>query len=328
MRRREFIVAMGWAAVGSSCSALAQTSSRIYRIGLINPGDLLSDTSYFGSAIVRGLAKQGYVVGRNLLLDQRGAQGRKERVLGLVDELVADKVDVFLILGYDPVLAIKQRAPNVPAVITQAGDPVALGLVESLAHPGGNITGISDVSVELSPKRLEFLKEMAPRLSRVAMLWNADNLGMTLRYRAAAEAAKVLGVSVQPLGVREPEDFQEAFAAMTSDMPDAILMVADRLTTLNRRRVYDFAASHRLPAIYEYDLYPRDGGLMSYGPNMVDTYERAAWLVDRILKGAKPAELPFEQPTKFELVINLKTAKAIGLTVPPNLLASADEVIE
>ena len=208
MRRREFIVAMGWAAVGSSCSALAQTSSRIYRIGLINPGDLLSDTSYFGSAIVRGLAKQGYVVGRNLLLDQRGAQGRKERVLGLVDELVADKVDVFLILGYDPVLAIKQRAPNVPAVITQAGDPVALGFVESLAHPGGNITGISDVSVELSPKRLEFLKEMAPRLSRVAMLWNADNLGMTLRYRAAAEAAKVLGVSVQPLGVREPEDFQ------------------------------------------------------------------------------------------------------------------------
>jgi putative ABC transport system substrate-binding protein len=327
MKRREFIAGLGGVAIGSRI-AIAQTSSKIYRVGVINPGDLLSDTSYFGSAIIRGFARQGYVVGRNLLLDQRGAEGHKDRVLGLVDELVADKVDAFLVVGYDPVLAIKQRAATVPAVITQSGDPVALGVVESLAHPGGYITGISDVSVELSPKRLELLKEMAPRMSRVAMLWNADNLGMTLRYQAAAEAAKVLGVSVQPLGVREPDDFQEAFAAMSSDMPDAILMVADRLTTLNRRRVYDFAAAHRLPAIYEYDLFPRDGGLMSYGPNMVDTYERAAWLVDRILKGAKPAELPFEQPTKFELVINLKTAKELGLPVPPALLAIADEVIE
>jgi putative ABC transport system substrate-binding protein len=327
MKRREFIAALGGAAVGSRI-AIAQTSSKIYRVGVINPGDLLSDTSYFGSAIIHGFAKQGYVVGRNLLLDQRGAEGHKDRVLGLVDELVADKVDVFLIVGYDPVLAVKQRAATVPAVITQSGDPVALGLVESLAHPGGYITGISDVSVELSPKRLELLKEMAPRMSRVAMLWNADNLGMTLRYQAAAEAAKVLDVSVQPLGVREPDDFQEAFAAMSRDMPDAILMVADRLTTLNRRRVYDFAAAHRLPAIYEYDLFPRDGGLMSYGPNMVDTYERAAWLVDRILKGSKPAELPFEQPTKFELVINMKTAKALGLDVSPMILSRADEVIE
>jgi putative tryptophan/tyrosine transport system substrate-binding protein len=327
MNRREFIAGLVGTAVGSHL-AIAQTSSRTYRVGVINPGDPFPDTSYFGSAIIQGFAKQGYVIGRNLLLDQRGAQGHKDRLPDLVDELVAAKINVFLIVGYDPVLAIKQRAATLPAVITQAGDPVALGLVESLAHPGGNITGISDVSVELSPKRLELLKEMAPQLSRVAMLWNADNLGMTLRYRAAAEAAKVLGVDVQPLGVREPEDFQEAFAAMTRDMPDAILMVADRLTTLNRRRVYEFAAAHRLPAIYEYDLFPRDGGLMSYGPNMADTYERAAWLIDSILKGAKPAELPFEQPTKFELVINLKTARELGIPVPPSLLARADEVIE
>jgi putative ABC transport system substrate-binding protein len=325
MKRRAFIAGLVGTAVGSRVT-IAQ--SRIYRVGVINPGDPFPDTSYFGSAIIHGFAKEGYGIGRNLLLDQRGAQGHKDRLPDLVDELVAAKVNVFLIVGYDPVLAIKQRAATVPAVITQAGDPVALGLVESLAHPGGNITGISDVSVELSPKRLELLKEMAPQLNRVAMLWNADNLGMTLRYRAAAEAAKVLGVSVQPLGVREPEDFQEAFAAMTRDMPDAILMVADRLTTLNRRRVYEFAAAHRLPAIYEYDLFPRDGGLMSYGPNMADTYERAAWLIDSILKGAKPAELPFEQPTKFELVINLKTARELGIPVPPTLLARADEVIE
>ena len=157
MRRREFIAALGGVAIGSRI-AIAQTSSKIYRVGVINPGDLFSDTSYFGSAIIRGFAKQGYVVGRNLLLDQRGAEGHKDRVLGLVDELVADKVDVFLIVGYDPVLAVKQRAATVPAVITQSGDPVALGVVESLAHPGGYITGISDVSVELSPKRLELLK--------------------------------------------------------------------------------------------------------------------------------------------------------------------------
>jgi putative tryptophan/tyrosine transport system substrate-binding protein len=327
MRRREFIAAIAGAAVGSRI-AIAQTTSKIYRVGIVNPGDPLSDTSYFGSAIFRGFARQGYAVGRNLLLDQRGAQGHKDRLPSLVDELVADQVDVFLVVGYDPVLAVKQQAPTIPAVITQCGDPVALGFVETLAHPGGNITGISDVSVELSPKRLELLKEMAPRLRRVAMLWNADNLGMTMRYRAAAEAAKKLGISVQPLGVREPEDFKEAFAAMTQDLPDAILMVADRLTTLNRRRVYDFAAEHSLPAIYEYDQFPRDGGLMSYGPDIEDTFERATWLIDRILKGAKPAELPFEQPTKFQLVINLKTAKTLGLTVPPLLLAQADEVIE
>ncbi|MDB5517414.1 MAG: putative transport system substrate-binding protein, partial [Tardiphaga sp.] len=199
---------------------------------------------------------------------------------------------------------------------------------DSLAHPGGNVTGISDVATALTTKRLSLLKEMSPKLQKVAMLWNKDDLGMTLRYEASAKSAQSMGFAVQALGVREPDDFNEAFAAMTAEPPDAILMVADALTNLNRKRVFEFAAARRLPAMYEYDFLVRDGGLMSYGPDLTESFERAAALVDRIFKGAKPAELPFEQPTRYPLVINLKTAKTIGLEIPPTLLALADDVIE
>jgi len=201
-------------------------------------------------------------------------------------------------------------------------------LVDSLARPGGNITGISDVAAELAPKRLELLKELAPALRRVAMLWNASDLGMTMRYRSTAAAAQILGVAVQTLGVREPEDFDDAFAAMTRDPPDAILMVSDALMSLNRKRVFQFATEHHLPAIYEVEWLARDGGLMSYGPDTAESFDRAAALVDRVLKGAKPSSLPFEQPTQFRLVVNLKTAKALGLTVPASIVSRADEVIE
>jgi putative ABC transport system substrate-binding protein len=250
-----------------------------------------------------------------------------DRLPRLVAELVASNVDVIVAMGYPAALAIKQGT-TMPAVISQAGDPVGTGLVESLARPGGNLTGISDVAVQLSPKRLEYLKEVAPGLRRVAMLWNAADLGMTLRYRASEAAAQALGVEVQPLGVREPDDFEEAFAAMMRELPDGILMVSDSLTTLNRQRVYDFATAHRLPAIYEFDFLVRDGGLMAYGPDQDESFERVAALVDRILKGAKPADLPFEEPTRFRLAINLKTAKALDLTIPGTLLAFTDEVIE
>jgi putative ABC transport system substrate-binding protein len=215
-----------------------------------------------------------------------------------------------------------------PIVANNAGDPVSTGLVESLARPGGNLTGISDVSAELTPKRMEFLKLMAPGLHRVAILWNADDLGMTMRSRASEAGAKALGISVQQLGVREPDDFNDAFKAMDADKPDAILMVTDSLTILNRKRVFEYAAAHRLPAIYEFDFLVREGGLMSYGPDPDESYERVAALIDHILKGNKPAELPFEQPTRFKFVVNLKTARAIGLDPPPSLLAAADEVIE
>jgi putative ABC transport system substrate-binding protein len=286
----------------------------------------VADTSPYGAALLRGLAQHNYVLGRNLEFESRGAEGHLDRLPHLVDELVASKVEVIVTVGYPPALAAKQGT-LMPVVAFSAGDPVSTGLVESLARPGGHLTGISDVSAELTPKRMEFLKQMAPGLRRVAMLWNAADLGMTLRYRASDAGAQAMGLSVQPLGVREPDDFDEAFAAMQRDRPDAILMVTDSLTGLNRKRVFAFADAQRLPAIYEFDWLVRDGGLMSYGPDLDESLGRVAALVDRILQGTKPTDLPFEQPTRFRLVINLKTAQAIGLTVPSILLFQADEVI-
>src|SRR5829696_6861020 len=305
----------------------AQARSEVYRVGLLTPTAPLADTSPFGAPLVRGLAQHGYRLDRNLVLERRGAEGHLDRLPQLVAELVASNVDVIVAMGYPAALAVKQGT-TLPAVISAAGDPVGTGLVDSLARPGGNLAGISDVAVQLSPKRMEFLKEVAPKLRRVAMLWNAADLGMTLRYNASQAAAQVLGVEVQPLGVREPDDFDEAFTAMRRERPDGILMVSDALTILNRQRVYDFAAAHHLPAIYEFDFLVRDGGLMAYGPDQDESFERVAALVDRLLKGAKPADLPFEEPTRFRLAINLKTAKALDLTIPGTLLAFTDEVIE
>jgi len=244
-----------------------------------------------------------------------------------VQELKAANVDVVVTVGYPAATAAK--ASGLPTVIaTGSGDPVVTGLVTSLARPGGNVTGISDDAAMLSTKRHGLLKEMSPQLRKIAMLWNKDDLGMSQRYDASAKAAQALGVTVQPLGVREPDDFNEAFAAMNRDPPDAILMVTDSLTLLNRKRVFDYAAERRLPAIYEQDFIARDGGLMSYGADPRESFDRAAALAARIFEGAKPADLPFELPTRYLFVINLKTAKAMNLTVPNTLLALADEVIE
>ena len=299
----------------------------VHRIGLLSSGMPLPENSPLAITLTRRLKEHGYELGRNLILERRGAEGHPDRLPRLLEELVASKVDVLITLGYPPA-AVAQRGTTIPVVVFGAGDPVGTGLVATLARPGGNLTGISDVSAEVTPKRMELLKQIAPRLRKVAMLWNADDLGMTLRYRASETGAQALGISVQALGVREPNDFEQAFAAMKSDMPDGILMVSDALTLLNRKRVFEFAAAHRLPAVYEDDRYVRDGGLMSYGPDQSESFVRVAALVDRILKGAKPAELPFEQPTRFRFVLNLKTAKSLGLEVPPTLLALADEVVE
>jgi len=320
-------VLAGLALAAGPGGTAAQTTSKVYRVGLLTPTAPLAETIPLEVPLVRGLAQHGYRLDRNLVLERRGAEGHLDRLPQLVAELVASNVDVIVAMGYPAALAIKQGT-TLPAVISAAGDPVGTGLVDSLARPGGNLTGISDVAVQLSPKRMEFLKEFAPGLRRVAVLWNAADLGMTLRYHASQAAAQTLGVEVKPLGVREPDDFEEAFAAMARERPDGILMVSDSLTTLNRQRVYDFAAAHRLPAIYEFDFLVRDGGLMAYGPDQDESFERVAALVDRILKGARPVNLPFEQPTRFRLAINLKTATALGLTVPDWLLARADEVIE
>ncbi|MBI1776911.1 MAG: ABC transporter substrate-binding protein [Proteobacteria bacterium] len=327
MNRRDLITLLGGAALAWSLPARAQMPAKVFRVGLLSAGAPIADNSPSGAPLIRGLARRGYALGQNLAFERRGAEGHLDRLPQLVTELVASKVDVIVTSGYPSAFAAKQGSA-LPVVAVAAGDPVGTGLADSLARPGGHITGISDVSAELTPKRLELLKQFAPSLRRVAVLWNADDLGMTLRYRASEAGAQALGVSVQPLGVRAPDDFDQAFGAMKSDMPDAILMVTDSLTILNRKRVFEFAAAHRLPAIYEFASLVSDGGLMSYGPDQDESFDRAGDLVDRILKGANPAVLPFEQPTLFRFVLNLKTAKSIGFEAPASLLARADEVIE
>lgn len=325
MRRRAFLaLAGGWAVVVPR-ALLAQ--AKIYRVGLLNRAAPVSDASPFGSALVRNFARLGYVQGKNLAFERRGADFQVDRLPRLVEELAESKVDVIIAIGYPAALAAKQHT-QLPVVVFSAGDPVGGGLVDGLARPGGHLTGISDVSAELTPKRMELLKEVAPALRRIAVLWNADDVGMTLRYQASESGARAMGIGVQALGVRRPADFDGAFDALNRDKPDALLVVADGLTSTNRKRIFDFVATHRLPAIYEEAFLVRDGGLMSYGPDLDESLGRVAGLVDRVLKGAKPADLPFEQPTLYRLAVNLKTARAIGLELPSSFLLRADEVIE
>jgi putative ABC transport system substrate-binding protein len=327
MKRREFLALLGGAALVGPRPATAQTPGRIYHLGTLTPSVPVTDTSPFGKIVVKALAERGYVLGQNLTFDARGAVGDVAKLPALIGELKARDVDAIIVVGYPAALTAKSTAiPTVGAL--GLGDPVETRMIESLAHPGGNITGISDEATALTTKRLSLLKEMSPKLQKVAMIWNKDDLGMSLRYEASAKVAQASGFTVQTLGVREPDDFNEAFSVMNNDLPDAILMVADALTVLNRKRVFEFAASKKIPAIYEYDFLVRDGGLMSYGPDLTESFERAAALVDRIFKGASPADLPFEQPTRYLFVLNLKTAKSTGLEIPPTLLALADEVIE
>jgi putative ABC transport system substrate-binding protein len=326
MHRRDFIAFLGSVAVAAPRAAIAQTS-KIYRLGTLTVASPIPPTAGAGAMLVAGLAQHGFTLGQNLAYETRGAAGDVTQMANLMQELKAANVDVVVTMGYPAAAAAK--ASGVPTVIvTGSGDPVKTGLVASLARPGGTVTGISDDAAALSTKRLGLLKQMSPQLRKVAMLWNKDDIGMSQRYDASANAAQEIGVTVLPLGVREPDDFNEAFTAMDRNPPDAILMVTDALTLLNRKRVFDYAAEHRLPAIYEQDFMARDGGLMSYGADPKESFDRAAALTAKIFQGAKPADLPFELPTRYLLVINLKTAKAMNLTVPPTLLALADEVIE
>jgi putative ABC transport system substrate-binding protein len=327
MKRRDFIALVGTAVIAAPGAGMTQTPTKVYRLALVGPGGPLPESAPYAKLLLGGLAQLGYVPGHNLAFrGPRGAAGQAVQLPHLMDELKGT-VDVIVVFGYPTAVAAK--AAGIPTVVAfGVGDPVATGLVVNLARPEGHITGISDVATTLSTKRLGLLKELLPKLHRVAMLWNKDDLGMSLRYDASAKAAEAVGVDVQAVGVREPDDFNEAFAVMDREPPDAILMVSDSLTVLNRKRVFDYAAAHRLPAIYEYDPLVHEGGLMSYGPDLHESFERAASMVDRIFKGAKPAELPFEQPTRYLFVLNLKTAKSIGLEIPPTVLALADEVVE
>jgi ABC-type uncharacterized transport system substrate-binding protein len=327
MRRREFIGSLAVTGLLGTRSGLAQTPGRMYRLGTFHPVAPMTETTPFGKIIVGVLAQHGYVLGQNLTWVARSSMGDNAKIPALMQDLKAANVDAIILIGYPAAEAAKSI--GVPAVgAVGLGDPVATHLIASEAHPGGNITGISDVAATLSTKRLSLLKQLAPNLRKVAMIWNKDDLGMSMRYQASADVAGSIGIQVQAVGVREPDDFKEAFEIMDHDMPDGILMVADALTNLNRKRVFEFAAARKLPAIYEYDFIVQDGGLMSYGPDMTESFERATALVARVFAGAKPADLPFEQPTKYPFAINLKAAKSAGIEIPPTLLALADEVIE
>jgi len=326
MRRRDVVKLLAGAAMVAPLRAAAE-SAKTYRLAMLTTGPAFPPQNPNVKILLGTLADKGYTLGQNLEFHSYGADAQIARLPQLVRDIVASKVDAVVTTGWPTANAMK--GTGVPTVVAVGGgDPVATGLVASLARPGGNITGISDNATTLSTKRLELLKQAVPSIRKVAMLWNKDDLGMTLRYQSCADAAKSLGVSVLPLGVAEPNDFGDAFTTMDREHPDSILMVADALTVLNRKRVYDYALAHRLPAFYEYDFFVRDGGLMSYGADFKESFERAASLVDRIFKGAKPADLPFEEPTRYLFVVNLKAAKAIGLELSPTVLALADEVIE
>jgi len=326
MQRRTFLAAFAATTVLGPPLALSQ-AAKANRIALVSPGPVPNPATGDAAVLLGALKSRGYTIGQNLSFEPRGSLGKNELLPEIMHELKAHETSVVVTVGYPTAVAAK--AAGLATVATAGtGDPVATGLVDSLARPGGVITGISDDVAMLSTKRLQLLKEVSPGLRRVAMLWNKDDLGMTLRYESSAQAARELGVTVQALGVREPNDFDEAFAAMNQEHPDAILMVSDTLTILNRKRVFEFAAARRMPAIYEADSFVREGGLMSYGPDRRETFERAAAFVDRILRGASPATLPFEEPTRYLFVINAKVANALGLTLSQAVLLRADDVVE
>ena len=326
MKRRAFLrgVVLGPLLVSL---AQAQRAGKVYQIGYLWLGPRPADGA-LDPSLRQTLMELGYVEGKNVKYVGRWGEGKREQLPALAAELVALKVDVIVAVGAPATEAAKSATSTIPIVMAFAADPVGLGLIDSLARPGGNITGVSDQAIELSAKRLEILKEAVPTATRIAVLWNAQDRAMTLRYGQIDKAARVLGVTVQPLGVREPDDFDRAFTTMSRERPDAFFMVTDSLTTLNRQRVLDFANAHGIPAMYEYAFLVRDGGLISYGPDHDEALRRTAVYVDRILKGTKPSELAVEQPTKYYLVINIKTAKVLGLTVPQSLLLRADEVIQ
>jgi putative ABC transport system substrate-binding protein len=325
VRRRELITLLSGAAVGWPLAASAQTQPKIPRVGYVfasTPTSVKHD-EWFRQA----LRELGYVEGQTIVLELRSAEGRLERMPELVAELVGLKVDVLVAVSTPAALAAKNATQTIPIVMV-APDPVGLGLVGSLSRPGGNVTGLSRFSEAINGKRLELLKELVPGLARVGVLRNPLNPGDPIYWKATQVAAQRLGVALEALEVRGPEDFEAAFATAKQRNAQALLALEDLITFSYRSRITALAASSRLPAMYPYREFPDAGGLMSYGVIEVFLFRRAATFVDKILKGAKPADLPVEQPTAFELVVNVKVAEALGLTIPSSLLARADEVIE
>ncbi len=303
----------------------AQRSGKTPRIGyLMDRGG----PDAFDEAFLQALRALGYVDGQNIAMEYRWAGGRSERLPGLAAELVALKVDVIVTAGVPSALAAKGATTTIPIVMATSPDAVAVGLVASFARPGGNITGQSIFAQELAGKRLELLKEAIPKLSRVGALYNAANPGMPPQYRESEAAGKVLGLQVQPMEARIPDDLETVFAAAKASGVGAVVILSDGSTIGSRSQIAAAAAKRRIPTMFANRAYLEGGGLMSYGPSIADAYRRAAAYVDKLLKGAKPADLPVEQPTKFELAISLKTAKELGIAIPAALLQRADDVIQ
>jgi putative ABC transport system substrate-binding protein len=328
--RREFIGTLAGSLLAAPLAAEAQQAAKIARIGYLATN--LAGLPHLHEAFRQGLRDLGYVEGRNVVIEYRDAEGKLERLPALAAELVALKVDVIVAAaGTLPALAAKQATKTLPIVFIGVGDPVTSGLVTSLARPGGNVTGLSSLSPELVGKWLELLKQAAPGVSRVAFLWQPGAVGEQTGkdiLKEAEVAARALGVQLQVVEARGPADIDRAFSDVTRARAGALTVLSTPMFSSKRRRLVDLAAKNRLPALFSFREYVDAGGLMSYGPNLADLFRRAATYVDKILKGAKPGDLPVEQPTKFELVINLKTAKALGLTIPQSVLGRADEVIQ
>ena len=328
MDRRRFIGTVASGLLAAPLTAEAQQTAKVARLGYLSPN--LAASAHLREAFRQGLRDLGYVEGRNVVLDYRDAEGKLERLPSLAAELVALKVDVIVAPNTVGVLAAKQATETIPIVFAVAADPVGSGLVTSLARPGGTVTGLSILAPELVGKCLELLTQAILGISRVAVLWQPGGLGERTEkdmLKGAEVAARALGVRLQFVEARGPADFEKAFSDMTSVRAGALTVLPNNLFNNERRHLADLAAKHRLPTVFPYREGADAGGLMAYGANLADLLRRAATYVDKILKGAKPGDLPVEQPTKFELVINLKTANILGLTIPQSVLARADEVI-
>ena len=312
--------------------AEAQQPKKVPRIGVLASGDPASDSARSEAEAIRvALRELGYIEGQNIATEYRYTEGKQDRLAELAAELVRLKVDVIVVAGgVRPVRAAKNATKTIPIVMTGGGiDPVEAGLVESLARPGGNVTGITNLTGELGGKRVELLKEAVPKLARVAVLYDPTGPSNVHEVKEVLPAAaRALGLTIQPWEVRRADGFEKVFAALNKQRPDGLYVSGGQLMNANRKRIADFALRTRLPSMYRSREAVDVGGLMSYGADQADSYRRVAYFVDRILKGAKPADLPVEQPTKFELVINLKTAKQIGLTIPPEVLARATKLIK
>ena len=326
--RRKLLVALGAALAAPLASFAQQKPAKVYRIGVLIPSNPAA-TARTQEAFKQALREHGYVEGQNVIVERRYGEGRADRLSDLAAELVRIKMDVIATATDPAIAAVKQQTQTIPIVMVGSTDPVATGFVASLARPGGNVTGLSNLSPELSGKRLELLREVVPGLSRVAIVWNPGVRGAVFDYKETESAARSLRLQLQSVEVSRAEDLDRAFSAVTNQRAQALIVqTPNPVLFSNRAQIVGFAQRNRLPSMYGQSAFVDDGGLMSYGISSVEGWRRAAAYVARILKGAKPADLPVEQPTKFELVINLKTAKAIGLTIPQQLLLRADRVIE